>query len=112
MNSIQSIRRKFGIVLLALCGFCATGKGAAIQDMNADALKAMKSGKWAEAHQVLVKATNAFDARALQLYGPSFGWFWYHRGYCEIKLSMFDDAMKSFEKCYTCLLYTSDAADE
>ncbi|MFT6862057.1 MAG: tetratricopeptide (TPR) repeat protein [Akkermansiaceae bacterium] len=100
MNSIQSICRKFGIVLLALCGFCATGKGAAIQDMNADALEAMQSGKWAEAHQVLVKATDAFDSRALQLYGPRFGWFWYHRGYCEIKLNMFDDAMKSFEKCY------------
>lgn len=101
MNSIQSIRRSFGVVLLALCGFCANVKGAAIQDMNAEALEAMKTGKWAEAHAVLVKATDAYDARALQLYGPRFGWFWYHRGYCEIKLNMFEDAMKSFEKCYT-----------
>lgn len=102
MNSIQSIRRKFGIVFLVLCGFCSTSQGqGGIQEMNADALKFMQAGQWAEAHGVLVKATNAYDARAPQLYGPRFGWFWYHRGYCEIKLNMFDDAMKSFEKCYT-----------
>lgn len=100
MNSIQSIRRTFGVVLLALCGFCAPLQGQALANMHKESLDAMKTGKWAEAQAVLVKATNTYDARALQLFGPRFGWFWYHRGYCEIKLNMFDDAMKSFEKCY------------
>jgi len=100
MNTTKSIRHTFGIVLLALCAFCAPVQGQAVSKMNAEALDAMKAGKWAEAHAVLVKATNTYDARALQLFGPRFGWFWYHRGYCEIKLNMFDDAMKSFEKCY------------
>jgi tetratricopeptide (TPR) repeat protein len=101
MNTTKSIRHTFGIVLLALCAFCVPVQGQAVAKMNAEALDAMKAGKWADAHAVLVKATNTYDARALQLFGPRFGWFWYHRGYCEIKLNMFDDAMKSFEKCYT-----------
>ncbi len=101
MNSITSIRRSFGIVLLALCAFCAPVQAQALADMHKEALDNMKVGKWAEAHAVLAKATNTFDKRALQLFGPRFGWFWYHRGYCEIKLNQFDDAMKSFEKCYT-----------
>ncbi|MGC6457053.1 MAG: tetratricopeptide repeat protein [Akkermansiaceae bacterium] len=100
MNTIPKIYRQMGLALLALLSFATSARGG-IQDMNQDALTAMKAGKWAEAHQILVKATNAFDGRALQLYGPRFGWFWYHRGFCELKLNMFKDAIKSFEKCYT-----------
>ena len=100
MNSIQSIPRKLALAIFAFVALFNTSFGASIGDMNKDALAAMKSGKWAEAQAVLVKATNAYDSRAPQLYGPRFGWFWYHRGYCEIKLGMFGDAMKSFEKCY------------
>ncbi|MFT7173295.1 MAG: tetratricopeptide (TPR) repeat protein [Paracoccaceae bacterium] len=101
MNSITSIRRSFGVLFLALFALCAPVQGQALADMHKEALDSMKAGKWPEAHAVLVKATNTYDGRALQLFGPSFGWFWYHRGYCEIKLNMFDDAIKSFDKCYT-----------
>lgn len=101
MKSITSIRRSFGIVLLALCAFCAPVHAQALADMHKESLNNMKAGKWPEAHAVLTRATNTFDKRALQLFGPRFGWFWYHRGYCEVKLGMYDDAMKSFEKCYT-----------
>ena len=100
MNSIQSIRRTFGIVVLALCGFCATAQAQTIGEIHADALEKMKTGKWAEAHGVLARATDLYDARALKLFGPSFGWFWYHRGYCELKLNQFDEAINSFNKCY------------
>ena len=101
MNSTHSIRRSFGMVLLALFAFCAPVKGQALEDMFKKSLDSMKAGKWGEAHGVLVKATTTFDGRALQLFGPRFGWFWYHRGYCEFKLAQYDEAMKSFEKCYT-----------
>ena len=101
MNSITSIRRSFGVLFLALFALCAPVQGQALADMHKEALDSMKAGKWPEAHAVLVKATNTYDGRALQLFGPSFGWFWYHRGYCEIKMNMFDDAIKSFDKCYT-----------
>ena len=106
MNSIQSIRRTFGIVVLALCGFCATVQAQTIGEIHADALEKMKTGKWAEAHGVLARATDLYDARALKLFGPSFGWFWYHRGYCELKLNQFDEAINSFNKCYKAVSYT------
>lgn len=101
MTSIPLIYRKLGLVLLALWSLAGPSQGAAIGDMNKAALEAMKAGKWAEAHQVLVNATNAYDGRAPQIYGPRFGWFWYHRGFCELKLALFDDAIESFKTCYT-----------
>ncbi|MEP4077497.1 tetratricopeptide repeat protein [Haloferula sp.] len=70
------------------------------QSLNAQATNEMKAGKWAEAHKLLAKCTSRFDSVALQLYGPQFGVTWYRKGYCELKLKMWDDAMKSFETCY------------
>lgn len=101
MKSIPTLPGKLALLLLALWSFGATAQGQRIGDLNEAALDAMKAGKWAEAHGVLVQATETFDARAPQLYGPRFGWFWYHRGYCELKLAMFDDAIESFKACYT-----------
>ncbi len=100
MNTIPMIYRQLGLVLLALWSFGSAAQGS-VNDLNQEALRTMKEGKWAEAHAVLVKATNTYDGRAPQLYGPRFGWFWYHRGFCELKLNMFKDAIKSFETCYT-----------
>ncbi len=101
MKSIPLIHRSLGILLLALCALCAPVQAQAIADRHKEALDSMKAGKWPEAHAVLVKTTDTYDGRALQLFGPRFGWFWYHRGYCEIKLGLFSEAMKSFDKCYT-----------
>ena len=64
MNSIQSIPRKLALAIFAFVALFDTSFGASIGDMNKDALAAMKSGKWAEAQAVLVKATNAYDPRA------------------------------------------------
>ncbi|MCK5806690.1 MAG: tetratricopeptide repeat protein, partial [Lentisphaeria bacterium] len=41
-----------------------------------------------------------YDSRALTLFGAKFGWFWYHKGYCELKLQKYEEATKSFEACY------------
>lgn len=70
------------------------------QSLNAQATNEMKAGKWAEAHKLLKKCTDRFDKVAATLYGPQFGVTWYRKGYCELKLKMYDDAMKSFETCY------------
>lgn len=101
MNPIHTIRRRFGVLLLALGALCAPVQGQAIADMHAKSLTEMKAGNWPAAYAILVRATDNYDGRALQLFGPRFGWFWYHRGYAEVKLGKFGDAMKSFEKCYT-----------
>jgi len=101
MNSIQSLRRHLGMLLLAFGAFCAPVKGQAIANLHAESLTEMKAGNWPAAYALLVRATDNFDGRALQLFGPRFGWFWYHRGYAEIKLGKFEDAMKSFEVCYS-----------
>ena len=58
------------------------------------------AAKWNEALGHLRHATKTFDGRALKLYGPQFGWFWYHQGFCELRLSKFEDAAKSFEQCH------------
>ncbi|MDB4538124.1 hypothetical protein N9230_05890, partial [Akkermansiaceae bacterium] len=71
-----------------------------LDDLSAQSLTAMRAGEWEKAHALLKRATDAFDGRAPTLIGPRFGWFWYHQGYCELKLRLFDEATKSFEKCY------------
>ncbi len=101
MNSMLKIRRSLAMLLLIFGAFCAPVQGQAIQQMHADSLTEMKAGNWAAAYAILVRATDNFDGRALQLFGPRFGWFWYHRAYAEIKLAKYADAMKSCEKCYT-----------
>lgn len=100
MYSIPSLRRNLGLLLLACCALCAPVRGQDIVDYHAEALAEMKAGNWPAAHAVLVKVTDSYDGRALQLFGPRFGWFWYHRGYAATKLGQFEDAMKSFQKCY------------
>jgi tetratricopeptide (TPR) repeat protein len=92
-----------------LCGFLAllalvsapevSGQGIDVAWSNS--LTSMRAKKWAEAHAVLSKACRTYDGRAMQLFGPKFGWFWYHKGYCELKLKKWEDAMGSFKKCYT-----------
>jgi tetratricopeptide (TPR) repeat protein len=58
------------------------------------------AAKWNEALNLLRQATDTFDGRAMQLFGPKFGWFWYHRGFCELKLNKFEEAASSFKNCY------------
>lgn len=81
-----------------------------VQDLQTNALTAMKeahrlglpegAAKWNEALGFLNEATTKFDARAKQLFGPKFGWFWYNKGFCELKLNKHEDALNSFKTCY------------
>jgi len=85
------------VVALAVSGSL---RGQGIQDAWSQSLTAMKAQKWSEAHAILARVCSAYDKRAALLFGPKFGWFWYHKGYCELKLKRWGDAMKSFEHCY------------
>ena len=81
-----------------------------VEELHSNALTAMNearrlgmpegAAKWNEALNLLRQATDTFDGRAMSLFGPKFGWFWYHRGFCELKLKKFEEATKSFKHCY------------
>ena len=61
---------------------------------------AMKNDRWDRAYKEICKAIQRFDSRANILFGGKFGWFWYHKGYCEMKMRQFGEAATSFETCY------------
>ncbi|MCW1885070.1 tetratricopeptide repeat protein [Luteolibacter flavescens] len=70
-------------------------------DLSARALVEMEADRWSEALDLLTRCVaQQDDAKALQLYGPSFGVTWYRKGICELRLKRWDDAAKSFETCY------------
>ena len=81
-----------------------------IEEAHSNALTAMQEArrlgkpegdaKWSEALAILQNATKTYDARAMELFGPKFGWFWYHQGFCELKLNKFSEAAESFKTCY------------
>ena len=102
---IQLTKNRILCGLVALCAsFCLPGESLAqggVDTAWSNSLTAMKAKKWAEAHAILAKAVATYDARAKTLFGPKFGWFWYHKGYCELKLRQWEAAMESFKMCYT-----------
>lgn len=91
--------RLLGFLCLAL-SMIAPLQGQAVRDYQNKGVAAMRAGNWAEAQATFKKATDLYDGRALTLFGPRFGVFWYNRGFSELRLGMYADAMKSFEKCY------------
>lgn len=107
------------LALLLLCLTPTLRAQGGVGELNSNAVTAMTearrlgmpdgAAKWNEALGYLKEATNTFDGRALQLYGPKFGWFWYFRGTCELKLGKFDDAIKSFKVCHQ--KYHNDDSD-
>lgn len=97
-----------GVLLLSIFLTAAPARGqGSIDELWSKSLSAMNEGHWAKAHASLDKAVKIYDARAATLFGPKFGWFWYHKGYCELKLRKFEEAMTSFETCYK--KYPNDA---
>ena len=102
---IQSPKNRILCGLMALCvSLCLPEKSLAqggVETAWANSLTAMKAKEWAKAHAILAKAVAQYDGRAKTLFGPRFGWFWYHKGYCELKLRQWEEAMESFKACYT-----------
>ena len=102
MKTPRILQRFFGGVLLLsvlLTAAPARGQGS-IDEYWSNSLTAMNNEEWAKALGYLEKAVNAYGARATTLFGPKFGWFYYHKGYCELKLQKYAEAKKSFEDCY------------
>jgi tetratricopeptide (TPR) repeat protein len=67
-----------------------------------NSIKAMSEGKWEQALELNTQAVaiGQDPETALQLYGARFGSIYYRKGLCELKLSKFVDAIRSFEICY------------
>ncbi|MCW1922362.1 tetratricopeptide repeat protein [Luteolibacter arcticus] len=73
---------------------------AEVTDLTTKALAEMEAGRWEEALKLLAECVEKHDAKALDLYGRSFGVTWYRKGICELRLKRWDDAAQSFETCY------------
>ena len=97
MTTPRILQRYLGGVLLLSVLLTAAPVRAqgGIDELWSNSLTAMKAHEWGKAHGYLQKAVNDYDSRALQLFGPKFGWFWYHKGYCELKMQKWEDAMAS-----------------
>lgn len=97
-------------LLLLLVSSTSVRAQGGVEKIHSNALTAMNearslgmpegAAKWNEALTLLRQATKTFDGRAMQLFGPKFGWFWYHQGFCELKLNKYEEAAKSFQTCY------------
>lgn len=102
---IQFTKNRILCGLIALCAsVCLPEKSFAqggVDTAWSNSLTAMRAKEWAKAHAILAKAVAQYDGRAKTLFGPKFGWFWYHKGYCELKLKQWEPAMESFKMCYT-----------
>ncbi len=99
---IRTNQKRFLCGALALCALLSSPllPAQGIDVAWSNSLTAMRAKEWAKAHAILSKAVALFDGRAKVLFGPKFGWFWYHKGYCELKMKKWDEAMTSFEACY------------
>ena len=69
-------------------------------DMQGQVLKHLRAGDWKQALAETTETTESLGGRAQQLFGSKFGWFYYYKGYSELKLKMYDEAMNSFKTCY------------
>ena len=111
-------------VLLALLLFACTSSLRAqggVEVLHSNSLTAMNeakrlgmpegAAKWNEALGYLSEATKTYDARAMNLFGPRFGWFWYHKGFCELKLNKYEAAAASFKHCYEKYPNTQDGSN-
>lgn len=110
MNHWKQPGALFALFLLFFTSAAPLRAQGGVEELHSNALTAMNeakrlgmpegAAKWNEALGYLRQATKTFDGRAMNLFGPRFGWFWYHKGFCELKLNKYEEAIKSFEACY------------
>ena len=100
----------FAALLMLLVSSTSVRAQGGVEELHTNSLTAMNearrlgmpegAAKWNEALALLSQATKTYDGRAMQLFGPRFGWFWYHKGFCELKLKKYEAAAASFKHCY------------
>lgn len=90
-----------GVVLLT---FNPSGAHAMnIGEMVKQSEAAMSEGRWQDAHDILKQAVDVQAGNPkvhMIVYGPQFGLLHYRKGLAEVRLGMWDEALKSFEACY------------
>lgn len=86
---------------LVLCIPAATAEEEDLGDLVNKSISAMNAGKWEEALALSNRIVTTHGANnPLKIHGPKFGDIYYRKGFCELRLRMYDEAMKSFEICY------------
>lgn len=107
---------KSAAALIAALSLSLLGTVSA-QNLNTQltqANQAMQQRQFEKAQALYERITSTYDGRAPMLYGPKFGFMWYRKGICELKLAndakrknqldgaaqWFEKAAKSFETCY------------
>ncbi len=100
----RSLSRLLAGVLCAIPLILSEPVRAADDDLGVlvnKALDAMKEEKWAEGLAFNAQAVERYGKNdPLMLFGPQFGTIYYRKGFCEMKLGKFTEAMASFEACY------------
>ena len=61
---------------------------------------AIQAGNWERALAITERVVKQYESRAKVLWGAKFGWYWYQKGVCELKLERWDAAADSFQHCY------------
>ncbi len=80
----------------------AAGAVATLESLVADSRAAMADKEWRKALEINSQAISNFGGEdAFRRYGAQFGVIYYRKGLCELKLGLWQDAMQSFETCYT-----------
>ncbi len=93
-------------VTLALMGLTLTesamAQGGGPPTYQKDAIEAMKKGQWQAALVPIDKCLETYAPRAKSLgFGDEFGWFYFQRGICLMKMKEYDKAIQAFTDCYT-----------
>jgi tetratricopeptide (TPR) repeat protein len=100
-RSFAHVMSLAGAVALTMASF-ANGEED-LQSLVEQSIKLMQQENWGEALKLNAKAVASFGAdpkASVNLYGAQFGAIYYRKGLCELKLGLWEDAMKSFETCY------------
>lgn len=97
-------------LLMLLVSSTSVRAQGGVEELHTNALTAMTearrlgmpagAAKWNEALNILRQATKTYGSRGMSLFGPRFGWFYYHQGFCELKLKKYEAAIASFKTCY------------
>lgn len=91
---------------LALMGMTLTesamAQGGGPPTYQKDAIEAMKKGQWQAALVPIDKCLETYGPRAKSLgFGDEFGWFYFQKGVCLMKMKEYDKAIQAFTDCYT-----------
>lgn len=109
--SFKSLLLYFAVAVIALT---ETSSASNLNEQLTQANQAWKERKYEKCQALFERITSVYDGRAATLYGPKFGFMWYRKGICELKLAndakrknqldaaaqWFEKAATSFETCY------------